>query len=604
MPLFVAYHGLDGAAHQDRVDQLAPQGYRPISLNVSGDPTDARFAAVWQQRAGPPWWAVHGLSAPEYQARFDALVAGGYAPMLISATGPADRATFCAVFEHGVSVPWYARHGLRWDPVTDPDTITHENQRAFDQGYLPRCLAVYGDPSDRRFAGVWRRNDDPAPWSWWWTDPDAYQRYFDGEVAAGLRPSYLSVAPDGWILSVFRDQPIGPWWARHGLTAADYQGEFDVRTAAGLTPIVVQAGGTGTATRYASIFATDDVPLLRSWTVTGAAVSGTDDLDGVVRDFMTAHAIRAGAVAVVRGERLAVTCGYTWAEGGYSSVQPDTPFRIASLSKIFTTAAVAHLVSAGTLAWNTPAFPFLGITTKLLPSQTPDAAISTITVRQLIERRSGLARDFGADLRTIAGQLGLTTPPSRDQLVRYLYGQPLASPPGTAELYSNSAFTLLSSIIEAAGGRAYLDVLGDVTTPLGLHDLRVASTGVGGRHPGEVASYDHPGVALSQLRPATDAMDPRAYGGDFVLEVGEGAGGLVTSAATVARFIAAHAVWDVGGRQLATRYGELDGTTAGAVSRRDGLDLAYVFNRRVSDVEHDGITNSLNAVLDRQGASW
>ena len=115
--------------------------------------------------------------------------------------------------------------------------MTHENQRAYDEGYIPRCLAVYGDPNDRRFAGVWQRNDAPSLVVV--VDRSRrLQRYFDGEFAGGMRAAYVSVAPDGWILSVFRDQPIGEWWARHGMTAADYQTEFDTRTAAGLFPTV------------------------------------------------------------------------------------------------------------------------------------------------------------------------------------------------------------------------------------------------------------------------------------------------------------------------------------------------------------------------------
>ena len=35
MPPFVAYHGVSAADHQARVNDLAPQGYRPISLGVS-----------------------------------------------------------------------------------------------------------------------------------------------------------------------------------------------------------------------------------------------------------------------------------------------------------------------------------------------------------------------------------------------------------------------------------------------------------------------------------------------------------------------------------------------------------------------------------------
>jgi hypothetical protein len=70
---FVAYHGVSASEHQARVDDLAPRGFRPTSLSVSGSPTDARYAAVWQQRPGPAWVAVHGLTAGAYQARFDAL---------------------------------------------------------------------------------------------------------------------------------------------------------------------------------------------------------------------------------------------------------------------------------------------------------------------------------------------------------------------------------------------------------------------------------------------------------------------------------------------------------------------------------------------------
>ena len=43
----------------------------------------------------------------------------------------------------------------------------------------------------------------------------------------------------------------------------------------------------------------------------------------------------------------------------------------------------------GRLASNTQAYPFLGITNKLLPDQTPDPAVNTITVDQLVNRLAG-----------------------------------------------------------------------------------------------------------------------------------------------------------------------------------------------------------------------
>ena len=607
MAQFIAYHGVSAAEHQGRVNSLFPAGFRPISLSVSGDPGDARYAAVWVQRQGPAAVAVHGLTGGQYQSRFDQLTAQGFSPILLSATGAGENATFTALFEQGVPEPGFARHNLRWDPESDPNTITHENRRAFEQGFVPRGFAVYGTTQAPQFGGVWIRNDANLRWSWWWADAGTYQLFFDALVRGEMRPAWVGEATDGRILALFRDDQIGQWSARHGLTAEQYQAEFNLQTARGLMPIVVQAGGAGAGTRYAAIFATTDTPVPRAWSVTGQPAAAVADLDAVVRQFMTVNGIRAGAVACGRGlhRGIVLSRGYTWAEAGYPKSQPGTLFRIASVSKLFTAACIDRLVAAGRLAWNTPAFPFLGITGALLPSQTPDPLTARITVEQLVRRTSGLREhwDGGNDLRSIAVRLGISTTPSRDQLVRYMYGEPLAFAPGTSEHYSNIAFTVLTSVIEAASGRSYRDYLqSDVLGSMGIADIHVATT-VHASRPGEVAGYDDPGIGLSWLQPRARVWEPNAYGGSFTLENGEGSGGLVTSAITIARVIARHAVWDVGPRQVAARYGILDGTTAGAVSRGDGLDFGFVFNRRVSSTEHDRIRTAIDRYLDVHGGA-
>jgi CubicO group peptidase (beta-lactamase class C family) len=600
---FVAYHGLSASDHQSRVDELAPQGFRPVSLNVSGDPGDARYAAVWIQRPGVEWVAMHGVDAATYQARFDELVGHGLSPSIVSATGPAASASFTALFER-VPRRWFARHNLRWGPDTDPDTITHENGRASNEGYLPLCLSVYGDPSDPRYAGIWVGNERATPWSWWSISGDAYQRFFDALVRAGTRPVWVAPAPNGSYLATYRDEPIGEWAARHGLDGIQYQAEFDQEVAAGRWPLVVQASGAGGGTRYASVFVRDDTPLDKRWTVTGAGFAGDTDLDETVRGIMQASSIRAGSVAVARNGTLVANRGYTWAEDGYAITQPDTLFRLASVSKLFASAALEELIAAGTLSATTAAFPFLGITSAILPSQTPDPLTATITVRQLATQMSGLQRDFGTDLRTMAARLGRTTTPTRDDTVRYLYGEPLDHAPGTgAQLYSNSAVVALTSVIELAAGQSLVNYLtGTVLAPLGITDVFVAATPVGARRPGEVPTYDCPVVGDSLLDLSPGAVEATAYGGQFVLEIGEGAGGLLTSTGTVARTIGTHAVWDSGPRMLATRHGDFDGTCAGASSRADGLDFAYAFNRRVPDAVHDSITQAIHAVLNRHGA--
>ncbi|GAB3408824.1 hypothetical protein GCM10027569_22240 [Flindersiella endophytica] len=584
---------------------MASAGFRPVALNVSGDPRDARYAAVWVALPGPAWVAVHGLTAADYQARFSELTSQGYAPTILTATGPAGGEILAAVFEQGASRAWFARHGLRWDPDTDPDTVTHENNRAFAEGYLPQSLTVYGTTTDRRFAGVWVKNTEATLWSWWSIEPAAYQRFFEALVNGGMRPVVLSVAADGRILAAFRDDEIGRWNARHGISAAEYQVEFDTQQAEGLRPIVVAAGGDGAEARYAAVFAADDTPSRRRWNATGEGFPGAADLDVAVRTFMVRHGIRAGSVAIGRDPTIVGARGYTWAEPGYPITRPETRFRIASLSKIFAAAEISRLVAAGKLSWGTKAFAFVGVTSAL-PAGTPAAAgMDTITVEQLVLRTSRLPRDFDREQREIAASLGITNAPlARDAMLRYLYGRPLLGSVPAGGLYSNAAFCLLTSVVERASGLSFTDAVEqDVLRALGIRDdVSLAATARGARQPGEVSTYDHADVRASQLNYASDALAPNAYGGGFVLETGAGSGGLLTSAPTVTRVIARHPVWNADsahltGREVATRYGTLDGTSSGACSRDDGLDFAFLFNRRVTDAEHDEIRDAINVVL-------
>jgi CubicO group peptidase (beta-lactamase class C family) len=605
-----AYHGLDAVTHRQRGNELAAAGLRPVALNVSGDQADPRYAAVWLERPGPPWKAVQDLTSSEYQARFEELTGQGYALTIVTATGPVGSERYAAVFEGGVHPPWFAGRRLRWGPATDPDTITHQNNRAGVEGYIPRCLTVYGDPSDRRFAGVWVKNTDAVLWSWWFAGPDLPRRLSDALAGAGMRPAAFSVAPDGVILSVFRGDRVGDWHERQDLTADEYQAESGRRAAAGLRPIVVAAGGAGDRARYSAVFAADDLPTARRWSVRGADFVGVHALDEAVRTFMVRHGIRAGAVAIGRDAAVVGARGYTWAEPGYPVTQPDSRFRIASLSKIFTAAALSRLVQAGRLSWETAAFRFVGVDSALPVGASATPGMDRITVEQLVLRTSHLPRDFDREQREIAGRLGVDAAPiPRRLLLRYLYGLPLVGAIPADGLYSNSAFFLLTSVVEQASGLPFVAALErHVLGELDIHDVEVAATALGARRPDEVATYDDAGAHESQLDLTAPAIAPSAYGGDFVLENGEGSGGLMTSAPSIARLVARYPVANANrqhltGRELATRYGSLPGTASGATSRADGLDFAFLFNRRVADATVNEILHAIHAVLNAHGGA-
>jgi CubicO group peptidase (beta-lactamase class C family) len=600
MSNWVAYHGADSAEHQRRFDELAPQGFRITALTVSGSAPNARYAAVWVQRPGPAWRAVHGINAQQYQAAFDEAAQAGFAPVLISATGSFGDAVFAACFEQGHNHGWFAHHGMAWGDDNMPGTFVNAQKRAQDQGFIPKSLCVYGNAADRRFAGVWHENTQKTAWSWWMGDPGFYQKIFNAETGGHMRPGLLDVADDGAILSVFHDDWVGGWAARHNIDAAEYQREFDRSARAGRFPMLIAAGGSGRGTRYAALFSDRQEPEPRAWRVTRSDRARTPGLNVLFRSFMAEHGIRAGAISISRNGAPLVRRGYTWAEGGYATTQPGSLFRFASLSKLFTAAAIERLVQTNRLTLATAAYPLLGITSAKLPGQTPDPQTSAITIRQLIDHVSGLNQDITLDLRAAASKLGLTRRLNKRDLVELVFGEPLKYPPGMppageSSVYLNFGYMLLAQVVEHVTGMRFIDFLRSEVLPQGA-PVFVGGTLRAELRPGEV-TYDAPGAGLSVLEPARDLWLPTVYGGAYDLELVDGTGGMMASAQAVASFIATHAVWGIGGRTPgSTRFGAAPGDCSSAFSRADGLDVCYMFNRwRNIDAFQTKVQDWLNA---------
>ena len=128
-----------------------------------------------------------------------------------------------------------------------------------------------------------------------------YQAMFNPETSNPFyRPTELAVSSDHLYCSLFKDDMVGPWVARHGMTSAQYESEFDAQNARGFYPISVQGGGSGSDTRYAAVFAQRDIPLPRHWHVPGTEVPSLAGFDHAMKTFMQAD--RRESAAIDRGD--------------------------------------------------------------------------------------------------------------------------------------------------------------------------------------------------------------------------------------------------------------------------------------------------------------
>src|SRR4029079_15500019 len=241
--------------------------------------------------------------------------------------------------------------------------------------------------------------------------------------------------------SVFRDDVVGAWAARHGMTAAQYQAEVDKQNRAGLYPICVQGGGSGAGTRYAAVFAKQDVPVARQWTATGTEIPQLAGFDNLMQSFMRTNAVRAAQLTIARKGVVKLARAYTWAEPGYRITQPGDRFLLASCSKMFLEAAVQKLYDTQKLTPTRRVYPLLGFTKPL------DARSDRITIQQLLDHMGGYddtgtgsGYDPTYSMRQIALDLKLGKPVTKLDVATYMYKRyKLDFAPGTNNKYSNYA---------------------------------------------------------------------------------------------------------------------------------------------------------------------
>ncbi|GAA1953219.1 serine hydrolase [Microbacterium deminutum] len=540
---FVAYHDRTSADHQAHFDDLFPQGYRITSLSVYGRRGDERYAAVWVRRGGPDWSAVHGVDFAGYQAAFDNAVAAGFKPVLLTATGPADDPVFAGTFEQrSGSVP-LTRHGLVRGDVSDAATIDHWLDQARRNRWLPTSIAVYGEAPDLRYAGIWVDDSNGTCWTLDGLGDTAgeYQARFDALVPVGAFPHQVAVSPDGRYTSIFRDDRVDDWFARHELSSAGYQQVFDQFVPQGYWPLSVQGGGAGASTRFAVVFGKSDARLPLTWRAPTGPVANAA-LDDIMQQAMARHRIRGAGIALVQAGRLVYARGYTLAEPHYPAVQPSTRFRQASVSKTIVALAVHRLIQDGQLTFGTRVQDVLALTQpdgSAVPSMFHD-----VTVQHLLEHTSGLPTNpYGIEPQValafdLAGR-PTQLPVDGRKTDRFLVTQP-ASPPPTTPSYSNWGYFLLGHVVMKVTGKTTLPAAlsGLLTRPLSITGLRIARTRVEGQTPGE-ARY-HP--TLFGIGASIVDQDRRwratGYGGFWGLERNDGGGGLSASVVAVARLLA------------------------------------------------------------------
>ena len=168
----------------------------------------------------------------------------------------------------------------------------------------------------------------------------------------------------------------------------------------------------------------------------------------------------SGVVLVAKDDKILLNEAYGYADR--EAKIPNTTktgFHLASVGKMFTSAAIAKLVKAGKISYT-------DTVAKILPDYPNRDIAQKVTIHHLLTHTAGMGTFFQS--------------PGFDRKIKYhnaaeeiavYQDEPLFFEPGARWRYSNAGYSLLSAIIERVSGKTYLEYIREnVLKPLKMND--------------------------------------------------------------------------------------------------------------------------------------
>lgn len=283
-------------------------------------------------------------------------------------------------------------------------------------------------------------------------------------------------------------------------------------------------------------------PAALAQPTTGQTSPGMSALDQTMQGLLSTYSIPGAALAVSRNGILVYARGFGYADvTAARPVQPDSLFRVASVSKTFTAVAVMELVEQGKIQLDQPAFALLPDLAPT-PGETLNPALAKVTVRELLNMTGGWDRNIVGDpldtTLAVAAATGYATPLSCSNVIQYMLGRPLQHTPGSTYAYSNFGYCVLGQIVSEVSGMPYEDFVRlNVLKPLGIQRTKQSDGLISDVANGEVTYYDYPGAPLqASAYDANAPKVPRQYGGhDFLAS--NASGSWATTPIDLLRFV-------------------------------------------------------------------
>ena len=264
--------------------------------------------------------------------------------------------------------------------------------------------------------------------------------------------------------------------------------------------------------------------------------NGDSYIDDLVYTLMRTFSLPGVSLSVSNGQRIIYNSAYGFADvEGRVKTTPNHLFRLASISKQFTTVCVMKLYEEGKIDLDRNVFGTGGYLDAEYPGVTGTKA--AVTLRHFLQHNSGWRSDpldpmFDNPIR----QLPL------DGQIKYMLNDCAQfNPPGTNYSYYNLGFAIAGLIIEKVSGKKFETYLKEVLALADISDIHVGKDRAGKR-PNECVVYSQSGT--------------NGYSNN--MDVIAAAGGIIASTEEMMKFIV-----------------RIDGKGSDEILKKETIDVMY-----------------------------
>jgi len=318
-------------------------------------------------------------------------------------------------------------------------------------------------------------------------------------------------------------------------------------------------------------------------------------IDNNVSAFMSKYNIPGASLSVSKNGKLVYSKGYGVADKNTGEKVTTTHrFRLASVSKSYTGAAINKLAQEGKLSLDDKVFGESGILGNEYGTPPYNENVSNMTVRHLLNNTSGSwGGATGGDVIDYNPAFN-----TKEFLDWVLNTRPNLKAPGTFYDYSNVGFWIAGRIIEKISGKSYINyVKQDLLAGTGATQTDVAGKTESEKKTNEVKYYGQGNDAQYVYNiafPRRDSDGGLIASSTELLEFVTAVDGFTTrpdvlNSASISEFTSAPSfnpgyacgigIWSA--EKIWYNYGSLPGTRSGFMRKDNGMCVALILNSRV-----------------------